>query len=357
MANMEPAKKKIIYTYTSRSSFVRNDIESLRSTYDVIEYRFDVTNKKLTPLQLVKQLFFLLFNLGSAHGTISMFGGYHSFLPAFIGKIFRKPSLIILAGTDCVSFPSIGYGNFAKKFLGMFSRWSYRYATHLAPVHNSLVLADYTYQDKDHPQQGYKYFCPGIATPHTVIEYGFDASRWYVPGNAKLKNSFITVAAGLAMPSRAALKGVDLILAAAEHFPQATFTIIGCPEDHQLPVRSANIRTYSFVSNEELQRLYNEHEFYVQVSMSEGFPNAICEAMTCKCIPVGSNVGGLPDIIGDTGFILERRDAGKFRELLQQALSADRTTLAEKARQRIITHFPKDLREVKLVELLKKLGI
>ena len=38
------------------------------------------------------------------------------FLPILFSKIFFKKSIVVAGGTDCVSFPSIGYGNFSNKF-------------------------------------------------------------------------------------------------------------------------------------------------------------------------------------------------------------------------------------------------
>ena len=89
--------------------------------------------------------------------------------------------------------------------------------------------------------------------------------------------------------------------------------------------------------------------------MSEGFPNAICEAMTCGCIPIGSNVGGIPDIIGDTGFLLMKRDVGQFRKIVCDALQCDKKSLSQKARARIMEKYPKDLREKELTVLVRKL--
>ena len=188
----------------------------------------------------------------------------------------------------------------------------------------------------------------------TVINYGFDPDKW-LESKEKIPNSFITVAAGLENPYRAKLKGIDLILEAAPRFPNATFTIIGCPDDYKLPVKSANIKTYSFVSNLELKDIYNKNEFYIQVSMSEGFPNAICEAMTCGCIPVGSNVGGIPDIVGDSGFILKHRNIEEFKKLLEKALQSDKKALSSIARSRIMEKYPKNLREGQLLTLVAKL--
>ena len=354
-------RQTIIYFYASRSSFVENDIDILKSKFDVKEFWFNPKTKNHTPLSYIKQKLYLLANIFSCNAMIVMFGGHHSFLPAFFGKLFGKPCLIICGGTDCVSFPSIGYGNFRGGWLSVVTRWSYKLAAHLAPVHKSLAGYAYTYDDSDFKKQGILSFMPDLKTPMTVINYGFDPDKWIVrrtpdgESKNKIPDSFITVAAGLEKPYRAKLKGVDLILEAATHFPEATFTIIGCPDDYKLPVRSSNIKTHSFVSNAELKDIYNQHEFYLQVSMSEGFPNAICEAMTCGCIPIGSNVGGIPDIIGDAGFILMKRDAGRFRNLLAEAIRCDKKMFSSKARSRIMEKYPEDLRRGQLLKLVDKL--
>ncbi len=349
-----PEKQRIIYFYTSRSSFVENDIGILSQKFQVKEFLFRPKSKLLTPLTYTRQKLFLLFNIFSCDLMVCMFAGHHSLLPSLYGKITGKPCLIISGGTDCVAFPSIGYGNFKGGLLSTATRWSYRLAAHIAPVHKSLIGYDYTYDDKDFIRQGIKAFIPNLKTPLTVINYGFDPDRWN-ESKEKIPNSFITVAAGLEKPYRARLKGVDLILEAAPHFPDATFTIIGCPQNYQLPVRSGNIRTYSYVSNAELKDIYNKHEFYLQVSMSEGFPNAICEAMTCGCIPIGSDAGGIPDIVGDAGFILKRRDAEQFRQLISSALACSKKEFSARARQRIMSNYPKDLRTEQLLALADKL--
>ena len=346
-------KKKLLYISAGPASFVRNDIEILSGVYSVKVFYFEPSKKMYTPLSYIKQFFFLLTNIWSAKVLLCFFGGYHSFLPALFGKVFGKPSLIIVGGTDCVAFPSINYGNFNKKVLGSITCMSYRMATVILPVHKSLVEYDYTYQDADFNKQGYTNFCKGLKTPYEIMSFGFDPEKWNT-SSEKMPNSFITVAAGLGNAYRMKLKGVDLIMEAAKSFPQAHFTIIGFPKDYKLPAEYSNITVYSFVSNEQLKDIYNKHEFYIQVSMSEGFPNAICEAMTCGCIPIGSNVGGIPDIIGDSGFILQRRDIGKFQEILNSAIQSDKKTLSQKARQRILTNYPKDLREKQLLSLLNK---
>lgn len=346
-------QKSIIYFYTSRSSFVREDIDILSGPFRVIEYAFNPPDKKLTPVYLVLQWLFILKNIFSADIFLCMFGGYHSFFPSLAAAVFRKKCYIIAGGTDCVSFPSIGYGNFRKGLLSIFTKYSYRLCSMILPVHRNLMGYEYTYSSSDFDHQGIRYFMPGIKTPFREINYGFDPSKWVAPAN-RIKNSFITVAAGLENPYRAKLKGIDLILDIAPLFPEAQFTIIGCPENYNLPTHATNIKTNSFVSQEKLKELYNTHEFYIQVSLSEGFPNSICEAMLCGCIPIGSAVGGIEDIIGDAGFILRTKDKSLFAEMIREALKSDKQSFSAKASGRIKSNYPPSLRKEKLFELLTK---
>lgn len=344
-------KSTIIYFYAAPSSFVVEDIKVLSRYFHIKRFRFSQKSKILSPVFYGFQLIYLILNSFSANAYVIMFGGHHSLLPALFGKIFWKPCFIINGGTDCVSFPSIGYGNFRGGMLNKVTRWSYNLAACLLPVHRSLEGYDYTYDNRDYNRQGIKAFMPALDTPVKEVNFGFDPERWKM-GTNRQRNSFITVAAGLENHYRAELKGVDLIVRAASELPDATFTIVGCPDNHSLGQLPKNVVTMSFVSNEKLVELYGRHEFYIQVSMSEGFPNAISEAMLCGCIPIGSMVGGIPDIVGDTGFLLAYRDFNAFKDLVAQALSANKNELSLKARSRIMEKYPKDKREKELVAVI-----
>ena len=107
-------KKKVLYIHSLNTSFVRKDIGLLKANFITKKSFFNPNKKPLVPFQFIKQFFFLLFNIWGSNIVIVQFAGYQSFLPAFFSKRYRKPCLIVLGGTDCVSFPSINYGNFIR---------------------------------------------------------------------------------------------------------------------------------------------------------------------------------------------------------------------------------------------------
>ncbi len=225
-------KKKALYFCAGRSSFVENDLKILSSEYDVKVFVFRPKSSVDTVLVYLKQFFFIITHIFSADILVCFFASHHSLLPTFFGKLFGKPVVIVMGGTDCVAFPSIGYGNFSKRGLRIVTKLTYRWATLLLPVHKSLVESDYTYQDDDFNKQGFLYFCPGLKTPYQVVNFGFDPEKWST-ASQKNPDSFITVAAGLENPYRLKLKGIDLILDAAKAMPNASFTVIGFPDDYK----------------------------------------------------------------------------------------------------------------------------
>ena len=347
-------RKKILYFYPVNTSFVKKDLNIFTSHYDVVSFSFEPKRKFFTPLFFLKQLLFLILNIKRCDILICQFAGYHSFLPSVLGKVFKKPSLLILAGTDCVSFPSINYGNFNKKLQGVFTKLSLKYCTHVAPVHKSLILCDYTYTNDDYPKQGYLYHYPHAKAKQTEIFYGYESDKFYRTNVICKKQSFLTVAQTIEKPTFYR-KGIDLILAIAVQFPDAQFTIIG-GGTNILNIPS-NVSILQRVPYEKLSDIYSKHEFYFQLSICEGFPNALCEAMLCECIPIGSAVAAIPDIIADTGFVLKKRNLDNLHQLISEALNCDKALLSKKARQRIIKNYPIKRREdefVKLVDCLIK---
>lgn len=339
----------LLYFYFTRTSFVSKDIDILRSAFDVSEFSYPATGKDIL-VYLFRQFFFLLRRSRKADILVCQFVGHHSVLPVFFGRLLGKPVLLIPGGTDCVSFPSIRYGQFAKGLLSRTTCYSYRKATHIAPVHEALIRSKYTYTDDDFPEQGYAVFCKDVKTPATPVYNGYESDKFH-PGNGQRQpNSFLSIAAGLDSEVRIRLKGIDLILEAAAQLPDFHFTIIGANQTGSLQI-PANVKVIPPVPNDQLQAIMARHEFYFQLSLSEGFPNALSEAMLCGCIPIVSDVSSMPGIIGDSGYILRRRDPSLLVSLVQEACAGEKDNRSRLARKRIEENYPLERRKKDLLQL------
>src|ERR1019366_1667408 len=342
--------KTALIFYTFRSTFVKKDIDILAEQYIVLEHNFYSKKKWKTPIKLISQKLFLLKNIWSAQLIICQFAGYHSYLPALFGKIFGKPCLIVVGGTEAHCFPGIGYGNWQKGLLKIFTSLSFRLCTHLVPKHKSLMYIEYTYDDKEPNPQGIYARLPELKTPYTEITNGYDPSKWNCIKQKK-KNTFITVATGWEYPFQQQLKGIDLILEVAPSFPDCEFIILGIVDADVIRAKSPNVKILPPAKNEDLAAIYSECSFYMQLSMAEGFPNSICEAMLCECVPIGSNVFSIPEIVGDSGFILKKRDSAELKALIEKALNCNLFDLGKKARKRIADNYTIQNRKEKLLKL------
>jgi len=346
-----PEKRLIFYSAPSLSSFVKKDIEILQSEFQVKVFLFNPSRKFLTPFFFLKQFVFILLHI-RATIYISQFGGYHSLLPGIVARMLRKKSFIVTGGTDCVSFPALGYGNFSKPLLGKITCLSYHLADRILPVHASLVQSENNYDSNHIGPQGMLAHCKGLGTPYTVIFNGYAADQWPYQPNKKPK-SFISVAAGASDLKRFRLKGLDMICELAGSFPECSFTLVGGTQfqfEINLP---ENVKLVGFADHNSLVRLFGEHEYYLQLSLSEGFPNALCEAMLCGCVPIGSNVAAIPDIVAETGYILPRRDVKMLSSLIMEALKKP-SDLGRAARNRIESLYSLQQRKDLLLKTIKQ---
>jgi len=346
-------KPKLLYFHAGRSTFVIKDIEILQEKYDVKESFFDTTKKSNYIFQFIKQKLFLLGNVFGAKIIVCQFAGHYSFLPIVFAKLFFKRSVVVAGGTDCVAFPSISYGNFNTAAMRFTTTFSFKNCDLILPVHQTLVEYDYTYQPNDFPKQGFKYFIKNIKTKVEVIYNGYDSQKWFC-NSAKEKNTFVTIGAGLGSRFGFNLKGIDLIFEIAPHFPDATFYVIGGSTiKTQAP---ANVKLLENMPNDQIQPLLSKMQFYLQLSMSEGFPNALSEGMLCECVPVASNVGGMPDIVSDSGYILKHKSIEELRVLIESAINnPGLDILGKKARKRIEDNYTFDKRRSKLLSQVEKL--
>ena len=303
----------ILYLFPVRTTFIERDLEMIRPVAKIVPLEFTQTAWKL-PLYLVLQFFQLLWYLPKTSQYLCFFGGYHTVLPVIFGRVFGKKCTIQAGGTDCINMPEIGYGNFRKNPLAWATAYSFTHCSLILPVAEALVSQHYTYDQRISPKQGLLQLIPGLKTPIQVIPNGFDVDFWKDLGLERAKHSFISVATSTSTPARAWVKGYDLIEELAASHPEWSFTLVG---DSNYKSQSPNIQVLGKETPASLVQRYNTHEFYLQLSSSEGFPNALGEAMACGCIPIGSAVGAIPEIIGDTGLLLKRKELGTLQKLIQ----------------------------------------
>ena len=269
-------------------------------------------------------------------------------------KIFKIKTVIVLGGTDCVSFPSIQYGSHAKRILKNITSYSIRNASLLLPVDQSLVHYKYTYTTTDFSFQGYLEHVKKTTTPYKVLHNGYDDEIWKKMME-KEENSFVTVGGNLTSRFGFQLKGIDLIFAVAPFFSECKFYIVG--GYHLKQTVPSNIILVDYIPNNELPVFLSSKKYYLQLSMSEGFPNALCEAMLCECIPIVSNVAAMPMIVGDSGYILKEKDLNLLTTLIKESLEQNfgSPICGEKYRKIIQDNYSMDKRSKEFKSTLKEL--
>lgn len=340
----------IIYTYPVRTAFTDRDLEMIQPEMKIKALEF-TQNPIHLPFFFILQFFQLLWYLPNTTQYLCFFGGYHSVLPVWFGKVFGKKCSIQAGGTDCINMPEIGYGNFRKKWLRKATIYSFKNCSKILPVAHALVKQNYQYDTSISSNQGLLNLIPDLTTPIQVIPNGFDTDFWKDLTLKRTPFSFISVATGTSNPSRARVKGYDLIEKLAENHPEWKFTLVGDP--NYLSTNS-NTTIIGKKSASELLELYNTHQFYLQLSSSEGFPNSLGEAMSCGCIPIGSAVGAIPEIIERKEFILVQKDINQLELLIGNILSTDYLSMQDLFSQRIQSNYSYSRRKKELLSVLSR---
>ncbi len=352
----EVLKPTVLYICHSTTSFTKIDTLILSQKFNVIVFEFHIKGALSMPLLWIKQKLFLWKHVKKSSLVFCMFAGYHSIIPVVFAGLFNKPCIIVAGGIDAVSFPSVNYGNFNKFLLSKFTALSFKWCSHVAPISDYLVDSAYTYQDNDFKRQGFLYHVKQLKTPYTVVYNGFETKHWYDNNEDRIKNSFLTIAANLESESRRKIKGIDMVIEAAKLFPECTFTIIGSNSKESNFEVPLNVNIITFLPHHELRSIYCKHDFYLQLSMSEGFGNTLAEAMLCGCIPIGANAGAIPFIIGENGFILKRKDNIELKSVFLQAMNSNtKAEMRMQARKSILDRFSIEKRGEALYKIINTL--
>jgi len=326
-------KARILFTSFAPLPFVRIDEKMLQERYEV---------KSIYGAWLAIA-YHLVRSLFSVDLAFCWFATVSATLVAALGRLMHKPVVIVVGGIDVARVPELGYGAFVNPWRARLARFAIRRADRVLIVDPSLgrdIKANV-----GHDLKNVRY-----------LPTGYDTGFWR-PAALEKEEVVLTVA-WCPDETRIRLKGIDTFIRVAARVPSAQFWVVGVfgPAARELEAAGlpGNVKLFNPVPHARLLGYYQKAKVYCQLSMREGLPNAVCEAMLCGCIPVGTRRGGIPTAIGRTGLLVEYGDVDQTAEAILKALRMGPARVRS-VRRRIADNFPKVRRRAALFQLVDNL--
>ena len=331
-------KQSILFVYVNYSSFVKADFEILSSFANVTKYQFKPGKGVFkTGIEVLKELIFLIFNGFKFDSVFVWFGDYHSMLPVLFAKILRKKSFVVIGGYDVSTLSEYKYGSFSNPIRAFFTRNTFKFVDICFPVADALRKKLLVINPKAKAET--------IATSVDVKKFNFSEYE---------RSKRIITVSGTENHQRLMVKGLDRFRELATCLPEFEFVIIGATDGvksyfEPLPANLTLLPPQQF---DQLTQYYVHASFYAQLSRSEGLPNALCEAMLCGCIPVGTNVGDIQITIGITGLTIDDWKPEILVDYIR--LNHNNIQLRNQARERILTFYDPAKRVERFRELMAR---
>jgi len=332
--------RKALFIHVVSSPVIEADKRFLEKLYTVESFFYRGGDLRQILKAQMGLLLWLLRHIWTSSLVFIWFADLHAFMPTFLARILGRKSVILVGGYDAARDKALGYG------------------VHLSPVKSFIVKAS----------------CKLATRVFAVSKFTQGEINRFIGGKSGVLYNSINVRGGSAACSVPRVdvitvcgtkdvgtvirKGVDFFAKVAREMPDVRFIAVGLEGEAREFLergRSQNLTVWGRVPHEVICSLLREAKVACQFSRYEAFGLAIGEAMVMGCVPVGLNCGGTPEVIGDTGFLIDRLSVRDAVQAIERALNAP-DALREKARRRVQTLFSQSLRETKLRMVLKEMG-
>lgn len=214
-----------------------------------------------------------------------------------------------MGGADVDFNEKLKYGLLRSNWRAWPLRYSLRKASYVLPM--SQYLATRVKEVGDYDGTNIHRITPGL-----------DADFWK-PG--KEKESTVLTVAICRNETRFRVKGIDILIDTAKLLPDIPFLIIGIYRglltsmQVELP---PNVTVKPPLKENELLPHYQEAKIICQPSRIESLSFSLAQGMLCECIPVATKVGGMPEVVDNTGFLVPPEDSQALALALTEALNS-----------------------------------
>ena len=332
-------KPRILFVHKGLRSFIRKDLEILKKFYSVINLEYRSRKGLIHNLWEQFRLFLgSMLTVPNVNGVFIWFAGYHSFWPVFMARLFRKKVIIAIGGYETTYIPEIRYGVFSNPIRSFMARYSFKHAHYLLPVDEGLM-------------QNLRKFVPDLTTPYQVFDFGYDANFWK---RTLPKQNVVLTVGSINSEVVYKRKGIDIFVEACRQLPQYEFHVVGVDPDmvHRFP-EIPNLKIFPPADPIKLREYYSRAKVYAQLSMYEGLPNVVCEAMLCECIPVVTPVNGMIRQAKTCGIVLTNRNTSAAVKAIKTAMAMQQS-VGKQCREQAIKFFPLDKREKGLIAIVER---
>jgi glycosyltransferase involved in cell wall biosynthesis/SAM-dependent methyltransferase len=169
------------------------------------------------------------------------------------------------------------------------------------------------------------------------------------------------------------VKGIDVLIRSAQsvhrEFPEAVFVVVGSEDVDEKPyfrqmqelIRESGLtECFKLIGPaKNVFPILRASDIFCMLSRSEGFSNALLEAMACRLPCVVTNVGGNPEAIadGENGFLVPSEDAEAAAERILTLLRRPELALklGNAARQTIESRFTLEVMTKRLEKMYENL--
>jgi len=324
---------KILFVHNHLSHFVQIDLQLLQQQWDVHEWY-----EQSPPINV----------LAVAHAVrqsdliIGWFASWHTFWPFTLARLMGKPSLIIIGGYDVANMPEIGYGHQR----GGVKKWISRWIVHIAS--RCITFSNYSQKEIERNL--------GLTSSQIPLIYLGVPDPFATIDNRARENLALTV--GAVDHSNLLRKGHEAFVQAAASLPEMTFALVGlwCDDAAHLlrSMATPNVVLTDWLEPRELNSYFMKAAVYVQASQHEAFGLSVAEAMLAGCIPVVTQSGSLPEVVGECGVYIPSSSPGDIVTGIEEASSLPKAARFE-ARERILNRFSIEQRKQSLAQVINSL--